>query len=236
MPGTRGLDRGDSETADYIHIHFLPVDRGWAWQIPITDEITSVGIVAEREVFRQARKDVEGYFNTYIGSNPALARALAPAERINEFKTEGDYSYKMQTLRGRRLDAGRRRRALRRSDLLFGRQCCDDERPVRYRTAFAVPSRQADFSAATFSPYEEKIRSGVSVWYEFIRLYYKLLPLFTHFVQSEEYNTQIKELLQGIVFDRKDVPVLDAMRNYIKAVEASDNHIFKSQLSTVPID
>src|SRR4029077_17510762 len=42
------VDKGRMDSSDYIHIYFLPVKRGWAWQIPITDEITSMGIVAEK--------------------------------------------------------------------------------------------------------------------------------------------------------------------------------------------
>src|SRR5690606_18421537 len=78
------LDKGNGPTADFIHIYFLPVERGWAWQIPITETITSVGIVAEREVFRKAQMDLETYFNTYVQSNADLARAMAPARRVNE--------------------------------------------------------------------------------------------------------------------------------------------------------
>ena len=59
-----------------------------------------------------------------------------------------------------------------------------------------------DFSKETLMPYAKKLKSGVSVWYEFIRLYYKLLPLFTHFVQSKKYSVEINKLLQGDVFER----------------------------------
>ena len=87
-----------------------------------------------------------------------------------------------------------------------------------------------------FLPYEQKVRGGVGIWYEFIRLYYKLLPLFTHFIQSKEHRLEVLRLLQGEVYDGKDVPILDAMRSYIRKVEASDNHVFKAHLSDIPID
>ena len=95
-----GVDKGSGQTADYIHIYFLPVERGWVWQIPITDEITSVGVVAEKEVFRQSKMDVEGYFQSHVNFNPELARAMKGARRINEFKSEGDYSYSMEKFVG----------------------------------------------------------------------------------------------------------------------------------------
>ncbi len=93
-----------------------------------------------------------------------------------------------------------------------------------------------DFSQEAFMPYEEKLRNGVEIWYEFIRLYYKLLPLFTHFIQSKDYRFQVLELLQGVVFDRKEVPVLQAMRDYVEKVEKSENHLFKDRLTAIPID
>ncbi len=37
-------------------------------------------------------------------------------------------------------------------------------------------------------------------------------------------------------FDRREVPVLDAMRKFIRTVETTPNHIFAGQLSDIPID
>jgi FADH2 O2-dependent halogenase len=75
----------------------------------------------------------------------------------------------------------------------------------------------------------------VEIWYEFIPLYYKLLPLFTLFIQSE-YRVEILRLLQGEVFNREDVRVLDMMRRYISVVEKNENHVFRGQLSDIPIE
>jgi hypothetical protein len=47
---------------------------------------------------------------------------------------------------------------------------------------------------------------------------------------------QILRLLQGEVFNRGEVEVLEAMRNYILKVEKMENHIFHNQLSNIPID
>jgi hypothetical protein len=93
-----------------------------------------------------------------------------------------------------------------------------------------------DFSAEALRLYEVKIREGVAIWYEFIRLYYKLLPLFTHFISSKKHRIEVLRLLQGDVFDRGEVPVLDAMRKYIETVEKSDTHILKHKLTSIPID
>jgi FADH2 O2-dependent halogenase len=224
----------DPKTADYIHIYFLPVKRGWAWQIPITDTITSVGVVAEREVFQQFKSESERYFNTYVQSNKGLAQAMANAVRVNEFKTEGDYSYILDKFCGNGfLMVGD---AARFVDPIFSSGVSVAMHSARFgaetiRTAL----ESGDLSEAALKPYERTLQGGVEIWYEFIRLYYKLLPLFTLFIQSE-YRVEILRLLQGEVFNRQDVRVLDVMRRYISVVERNENHVFRGQLSDIPIE
>ncbi len=232
----KNVQRSQNEhTKDFIHIYFLPVERGWAWQIPITDEITSVGIVVEREVFRTFKGDFEEYFNHYVKSNTGLSDALKDATRVNDFKTEGDYSYSQKTFVGDGYvmigDAARF------VDPIFSSGVSIALYSAKYaseviKTAF----EKNDFSKEVLMPYQETLKSGADIWYEFIRLYYKLLPLFTHFIQSKKYRVQILRLLQGEVFNRGEVEILEAMRNYILKVEAMENHVFHKHLSNIPID
>ena len=229
------LDRGVGPEAEYIHIFFLPVERGWAWQIPVTDKITSVGVVVEKEVFKQTKTGLDEYFEKYTHSNPDLAKALKHAKRVSNFNREGDYSYSMEKFVGDGYlligDAARFVDPIFSSGIsvaLYSAKFASEQIKVAFETG--------DFSEATFKPYEDKLREGVEVWYEFIRLYYKLLPLFTHFIQTKKHRLEILQLLQGEVFNRGEVPVLKAMRDYIEAVEKSDSHIFKEQLTSISID
>ena len=229
------VERGeDPKTADYIHIYFLPVKRGWAWQIPITDRITSVGVVAEREVFQQFKSESERYFNTYVQSNQGLARAMANAVRVNDFKTEGDYSYIMDKFCGNGfLMVGD---AARFVDPIFSSGVSVAMHSARFGSqTIQAALESGDLSEEVFKPYERTLRGGVDIWYEFIRLYYKLLPLFTLFIQSE-YRVEVLRLLQGEVFNREDVRVLNVMRRYIEAVEKNEKHVFRGQLSDIPIE
>jgi len=231
----KGLDRGDAPSHAYIHIYFLPVERGWVWQIPITEEITSVGVVVEKEVFKQSKSGLEEYFQKHIQMNPDLAKAMKHAHRINDFKREGDYSYSMEKFIGDGyLLIGD---AARFVDPIFSSGVSVALYSAKYAAREIVTAfEKDDFSAATFQPYEDTLRSGVQIWYEFIRLYYKLLPLFTHFIQSKKHRLEVLQLLQGEVFEREEVPVLKAMRDYIQKVEESDSHIFKDRLTSVPLD
>jgi FADH2 O2-dependent halogenase len=228
------LDRS-SETGDFIHIYFLPVERGWAWQIPITETITSVGIVAEREVFKGFNKDHEAYFNHYVETNAALKQAMAPARRVNDFKTEADYSYSMSKFVGNGyLLVGD---AARFVDPIFSSGVSIALYSARFAAEFIRSAfEHNDFSEEFLMSYERKLRDGVNVWYEFIRLYYKLLPLFTLFIQTPKYRVEVLRLLQGEVFERGEVDVLDAMRRYISVVEKNENHLFRKALTSIPID
>jgi FADH2 O2-dependent halogenase len=230
-----GVNRGESPSEDYIHIYFLPIERGWVWQIPITDEITSVGVVADKKIFRDAFSDLETYFYQNLQTNPRLSEAMANATQIKGFDTEGDYSYSMERFVGDNwMMVGDSARFV---DPIFSSGIS----VALYSAKFAAEQIQqafesGDFSAAALQPYEDTLRRGVEVWYEFIRLYYKLLPLFTHFIQSPKHRLGVMRLLQGEVFDREEVPVLKAMREYIKAVEESESHLLKDQLTAIPID
>ena len=231
----KNVDKGAGPTADFIHVYFLPVERGWVWQIPITDEITSVGVVAEKEVFKQSKMDIESYFQTHTSFSPDLAHGMRQARRINDFKTEGDYSYSMEKLVGDGFlligDAARF------VDPIFSSGVSVAAHSAKFaaeRIQYAL--KIGDFSEAILKPYEDKLRRGVDIWYEFIRLYYKLLPLFTLFIQSKQHRLAVLRLLQGEVYDRQEVPVLGAMREFIEGVEKSENHVFRDQLTEIPID
>ncbi len=230
-----GVERGQGESADFIHIYFLPVERGWVWQIPITETITSVGVVAEREVFKQAGMDIETYFHTHANYSPDLRHAMRNARRINEFKSEGDYSYSMTRFTGNGFvmigDAARF------VDPIFSSGVSVACYSAKFASEVICRAFETgDFSEAALKPYEVKLRKGTEIWYEFIKMYYKLLPLFTYFIEAKQHRLQVLQLLQGEVYERGEAPVLQAMREYIEAVESSPNHVFKQQLSNIPIN
>lgn len=230
-----GVDRGTDASRDHIHIYFLPIERGWVWQIPITETVTSMGLVVERDAFRAANQDLEKFFGEQLQTNDNLAEAMRSAVRINDFKTEGDYSYSMSQFTGNGWvligDAARF------VDPIFSSGVSIALYTAKYASEqIRVAFETGDFSRATLLPYEEKVRKGVNIWYEFIRLYYKLLPLFTHFIASKQHRLQVLQLLQGEVYDRGEVPVLQAMRDYIEKVENSEDHLFRSALTSMPID
>jgi FADH2 O2-dependent halogenase len=231
-----GVDRGAEETEDDIHIHFLPVERGWVWQIPITSEICSMGVVAERDVFKRSKQGHEAWFQELVNSAPDIAHAMRDARRVNDFRTEADYSYCMESFCGDGFvivgDAARFVDPIFSSGVSVALSSAKFA-SERIRHAFDTD----DFSEAVFKPYETRLRRGTTIWYEFITLYYKLLPLFTRFIQSKKHRHQVLQLLQGEVYDRQEVPVLDAMREFIESVEHNSGHTLREALDpSIPLD
>ncbi len=229
------VDRGDSPTADYIRIYFLPLERSWVWQIPITETVTSVGVVVHRDVFRASPLGKEEFFAEQLKSTPELQAAMGGAVRVNDIKSEGDYSYAMDHFVGNGyLLAGD---AARFVDPIFSSGVGVALSSAKFASEILIPALAAgDVSAEALIPYETKVRGGVAIWYEFIRLYYKLMHAFTYFIQDPESRLQILELLQGQVYDRADAPVLAKMRDFIASVENTDGHLLKPYLTDMPID
>src|SRR6266571_6285329 len=96
---------------DYIYIHFLPLSNTWIWQIPISDTVTSLGVVTQKKNFAKSKADREKFFWESVGTRPMIEETLRKSNRIRPFKDEGDYSYDMKQLCGDRWlmvgDAGR---------------------------------------------------------------------------------------------------------------------------------
>jgi FADH2 O2-dependent halogenase len=228
----RNVDRSECGTADFIHIYFLPINRGWVWQIPITDEITSIGVVTEKSEFKKAHGNVEEWFQRAIEMTPDVKRAMRNAERINEFRREGDYSYSMKRFSGPGYaligDAARF------VDPIFSSGVSVALNSGRF-VARALDSvfKNEKPEATALAEYERTVRDGVNIWYEFISSYYRLLPLFTLFIRNNDYRQQVHLLLQGAVYERERVPVLDAMRDFIKAVESNERHLFHKYLGDI---
>lgn len=219
------VDRGDRGD----NIHFLPINRGWIWQIPISEKITSIGVVAEKDLFKEGKGDYESWFERLSNSAPDVARAMNRARRINELKVEADYSYHMQSFVGNGwMLVGD---AARFVDPIFSSGVSVAMHSGKFASEQIAQALAADdVSKPALIPYEKRLKMGTAIWYEFIRLYYKLLPIFTVFISKPEYRLQVIQLLQGDVYDRQDAPVLQAMRDFIGAVEQSEDHLLRPYL------
>lgn len=84
-----GLDEGATTVA------YLP-DRGWFWYIPLPDNVTSVGIVAEKEYLYRDTRDLAEIFQREVSVNPWIGEHLKPGEQYGRYWVTGEYSYRSQ--------------------------------------------------------------------------------------------------------------------------------------------
>ena len=83
-----GLDEGATTVA------YLP-NKGWFWYIPLSGDMVSVGIVAERDyLFNGSTKDHEEIFHREVMNNEWIKEHLAEAEQTGEYRITGEYSYR----------------------------------------------------------------------------------------------------------------------------------------------
>jgi FADH2 O2-dependent halogenase len=231
-----GLDRTalspDDSQADYIFIHFLPVTDTWVWQIPITDTVTSVGVVTQKKHVTSSKSGREEFFWECVGSRPELRKALEDAQRVTPFRTEGDYSYGMREICGDGwLLVGD---AARFVDPIFSSGVSVALNSARLASADIIEAvRAGSFEKSRFAAYESTLRRGVGNWYEFISIYYRLNILFTAFVQDPRYRVDVLKMLQGDVYDDAEPAALAAMREVIRQVEADPSHLWHRHLGSL---
>ncbi len=225
-----GYERGGREDGDFIYIHFLPISNSWVWQIPITDSITSFGVVAQKKTFSANKGDLEGYFWKCVEHSPALHSKLKAATRIRPFKTDGDFSYAMQRFAGDRFvlvgDAARF------VDPIFSSGVSIAMNSGRYAARDIVEAfPTGDLSEGSFQRFSDTMQRGCSIWYRFITLYYRLNVLFTYFLRQEEYRVDVLRLLQGDVYDDESAAgVLKEMERIVTEVENNPSHIWHKLL------
>ncbi len=237
-----GYDRrcmaADKETqGDFIFIHFLPVTNTWVWQIPITERVTSIGVVTQKKNFAKSKESREEFFWECIKTRPELYEGLKAqgSQQIKPFKDEGDYSYAMKQLASDRVvlvgDAGRFVDPIFSTGVSIALNCS------RFAHKDVLKSLETgNYSREAFANYEKTLKLGTRNWYNFITVYYRLNVLFTAFVQDPRYRLDVLKLLQGDVYDDAEPAVLTRMRNIVRQVEKDPNHALHGFLGSLTAD
>lgn len=98
----RGVLRDDGRREGDTRISTLP-NLGWMWWIPLSDDVTSVGVVLDIDEHRVGRKgDLGAIFDRAVATSPLAQRLLQRAERVSEFGAESGFSYRAERYAGDR--------------------------------------------------------------------------------------------------------------------------------------
>jgi|SRR5947209_5109571 len=234
-----GYDRSvvadDGSRADYIFVHFLPINDSWIWQIPISDSVTSIGVVTQKKNFARSRQEREDFFWSCLETRPEVAEALRAGDQLRPLKEEGDYSYACREICGDGFllvgDAGRF------VDPIFSTGVSIALNSARFASRDVL--RAADnggFHRSAFTEYDQTLRRGTRNWYDFISVYYRLNVMFTAFVNNPKYRLDVLKLLQGDVYDEDRPEVLTRMIDIIHQVERDENHLWHPNLGSLTAD
>lgn len=208
---------------DYIFIHFLPLTNTWLWQIPISQNVTSIGVVTQKQNFEKSRESRENFFWNSIQTRPELFDGLKKSEQMRPLKEEGDYSYGMREINGDGFaligDAARF------VDPIFSSGVSIALTSAKFISADIVKAAEkGDFRKDSFETFRSTMRCGTNHWYEFISLYYRLNVLFTYFISQPKYRLDVLKLLQGDMYEPQKPAVLDEMQKMVSQIEQRKNH------------
>ncbi len=187
-------------TEGMLFLHFLGLERAWAWQIPLRDGVHSVGVVTQKADWKKASTSAEEFFHSLTRRNANLHHNLRHAERVRPWQTEGDFSYSVEHMVGR-------------GWLMVG-DALQFVDPV-FSTGVDVAGYSAFYAADAISAilddgadedrvlkeYERRIRDGVDAWYELISLFYRLQNLFTFFAVRKATRESVVRILQGNLYE-----------------------------------
>jgi len=76
--------------------------KGWFWYIPLADDITSIGVVADFSYLFQGRdsKDPEAIYGEEVARCPGLVPRLHGATRTEPYRVAKEYSYRSRQVAG----------------------------------------------------------------------------------------------------------------------------------------
>jgi NitT/TauT family transport system ATP-binding protein len=213
------VERGNNGNADFTRIHLLPLEHAWVWQIPINDQITSVGVITDRTSFVKSGEDVDQFFNWAIGMNPLLSESMKHAERLREFRMDDNYSYSMERFVGDGwLMAGD---AAFFVNPIFSSGISDAMHSAKF-AAEAIINALAnnDVSEAAFHDYERKMREGADNWHKVAQLFKEVSPVFIRVIAASQHLPDIMRLCEGEVYNDAAGRTLDQLRKAFAEIQA----------------
>ena len=95
-----GLQPPPEGTDGLLWLHFLGLERAWAWTIPLRNGVWSIGFVTDKDDYMKSGTSAEEWATSLIGRNANLAHSLSTATRIRPWKAEGDYTYRVDYVAG----------------------------------------------------------------------------------------------------------------------------------------
>jgi FADH2 O2-dependent halogenase len=224
-----GVKQPPERLKGFTLFYFVGLPKGWAWQIPLRNGITSVGVVVEKRDFQKAGRSEAEFFYSLVGRSLNFTDAMKDAERIRRWQIHGDYSYKVDKFAGPGwLLVGD---ALRFIDPIFS----SGVDVALYSAKFAYEALKEGFATGdegrSFARYEQRVGPGIEVFYEMIDMFYTTQNLFSSFTMRRQWREMMVRAHQGNPYvpetQRRTRRLLDAMHRAHKVVMSDPNNLLR---------
>jgi FADH2 O2-dependent halogenase len=194
----RGVEPNPPGFEGFLFLHFLGLERAWAWQIPLRHGIWSMGVVTDKTDFQKSGRSHEDFFDSLVDRNRSFAHVMRGAERVRPWWIEGDYTYRIEQIFGKGwLLVGD---SLRFVDPIFSTGVDVAAYSALYAFEAIDGTLRGDDEEAGFKEFERRVGDGVEAWYDLIALFYKLQNLFTIFAVRKRFRERVVRILQGNLY------------------------------------
>jgi flavin-dependent dehydrogenase len=166
-----GVSRPEGRAAGDIRV-LTRSDIGWAWLIPISETVTSVGVVVPRDLHRRESKATpEASLDHYLRETPAAIPLLSAARRVSAARFDADYSYLATRMAGDRWVAVGDSAAF--LDPIFSTGVLlAMQGGLEAAEAIDAGIRAGDLSARRFEGYERRVRRRYHYFRRFVVGFY----------------------------------------------------------------
>ena len=151
-----GIPRREGRRAGDIRMVTRP-DRGWFWFIPISDAVTSVGVVVPKAAYNaRGKSTAAATLDHFLSETPAAAQLVASGRPVTEARFDADYSYLHSRHAGDRFvltgDAGAFLDPIFSTGVLLAMQS-----GIEAAEAISTGLRIGDLRARRFAAYERRL-------------------------------------------------------------------------------
>ncbi len=213
-----------------LFLHFLGLERAWAWQIPMRNGVFSIGVVTDKADFQKSGRSHEDFFNSLIERSRSFKHVMRGAKRIRPWWIEGDYSYEVEQIAGPGwVLVGD---SLRFVDPIFSTGVDVAMFSANYAfEAIDAALKGEQTEEAVFASYQQRVGDGVQAWYDLIAMFYKLQNLFTAFAVRKRFREKVVRILQGNLYIPESLErareMIDIMENAYQEVMKDPSNLLR---------
>ena len=194
--------------------------NGWFWYIPLEDDITSVGIVADPDYLVKGRgQDLAKIFHEEIEKCEACRRRVAGGERVDKIYSILDYSYRSKQNAGNGFiligDAYGFLDPIYSSGVLLALKMAE-----LAADAIHDAFKHDDFSAERLGQFQPKLDRGIESMRKLVHAYYNEGFSFSQFLKKyPEQRVNLINLLIGDVFKAGVDGIYEPMADFVEIPE-----------------